>query len=88
MLTTNAPLQLSHATARMMRACALAAARSWSVPVLGGLSLWSQVLRVPTPPPSAGPAVGQPPAPAAFASYRSGGGHAVAQVIVAGEDRK
>jgi hypothetical protein len=88
MLTSKAHLQLSEATAQTLRMCALAAARTWTAPVLGGLSLWSQVLRVPPLRAAAPPVAGQPPSAGSFASYRSGGGHATAQVIAPDGDQR
>ncbi len=88
MLTSKAHLQLSDAMAQMLRACALAAARTWAASVLGGLSLWSEALRPPALRVAEAPVVGQGPVPGSFANYRSGGGHAMAQVIVPAEDQR
>ena len=84
MLTVNDQSQLAEAMAQMMRSCVLAATRTWTAPALQGLSMWSEMLA-----PGAHRPVGSGAAGAArdsYSSYRSGGGHAVAQVIVAGED--
>jgi hypothetical protein len=106
MFDLKAQTQLADATADMMRACSLAAARSASVAASLGFSIWVQMLL-----PAASPwalqwdesrrwavwrqTVSQPvaaqdvqrnaeaaPAEAPYASYRSSGGHASAQVIV------
>jgi hypothetical protein len=57
----------------------LAANRTWTVSALQGLSLWSEMLASRSTQYGSGPsgAVRDP-----YSSYRSGGGHAVAQVIV------
>jgi hypothetical protein len=82
MLTVTVQSQMAEATAQMMRACVLAATRPWTDSALRGLALWSEIML----------AAGER-APAAqdttarsYASYRSGGGHAAAQVIVPGRD--
>jgi hypothetical protein len=90
MLTLTAQSQLADAMAQMTRSCALSATRAWTASALRGLALWSEVMATPLarrPDRSDVPAEGQPEgahddAGAAFSSYRSGGGHAVAQVIV------
>jgi hypothetical protein len=107
--------QLADATADMMRACALLAARTASLSASGSLSLWAQMMAASAGSPwtmqslpawspvqgwtawnracvapmkpeqaeAAAEPVTAPVAPdPAFASYRSAGGHAVAQVIV------
>ena len=87
MLSLTAQSQLADATAQMMRSCALAATRTWADTALRGLSLWSELMIAPgarTRPPGASPA--REAEQASYSSYRSGGGHAVAQVIVAGEE--
>jgi hypothetical protein len=111
----KAQTQLADATADMMRACALLAARTASLSASGGFSLWAQMMAAsagspwctqsrmawspvqrwaawsraclaPTelqPAEAAPESIAAPAAPdPAFASYRSAGGHAVAQVIV------
>ena len=92
MLDIKSQSQLADATAEMMRACAFATARAASTSMLQGMSFWSRMLNSPAASSEPAPAQAQetpPPAPAepqadtAFASYRSAGGHAVAQVIVA-----
>jgi hypothetical protein len=107
MLDIKSQSQLAEATADMMRACALAAARAASAPMFQGMSFWSWMVRTSTarPAPVFPPIEGwralsrvgmpvpnaqteQTPAPAessadaAFSSYRSSSGHAVAQVTV------
>jgi hypothetical protein len=77
MLTTNAQSQLAASMAQLLCSYALAANRTWVASALHGLSLWSGMLLLPG-------AHGEEHAP--YASYRSGGGHAVAQVIVPGLD--
>jgi len=107
--------QLADATANMMRACALLAARTASLSASGSFSLWAQMMAASAgspwsmqsriawspvqgwaawkqaclSPTGLQPAEAEPESPAspaapdpAFASYRSAGGHAVAQVIV------
>jgi hypothetical protein len=87
MVSLKAHLQLSDAVAQMMQSCMLAAARTWAASVLQGLSLWSDAMRRPPAVSAAhGPDAGRDAPPAAFSTYRSGGGHAVAQVIVPGAD--
>jgi len=97
--------RLATATAEMMWACALAAARVAGASAVHGVALWSQMLRlapalplwpmlpgsrmllcpedvsgkVTGPDPTPGPAE---PSEPAFASYRSAGGHAAAQVVI------
>ena|SRR3990172_1620462 len=111
----KAQTQLADATADMMRACALLAARTASLSASGSLSLWAQMMaasagspwsmqsrlawspaqgwaawnRACLPQTELQPAETAPESVAApgvpdptFASYRSAGGHAVAQVIV------
>lgn len=89
MLDIKSHSQLAEATAEMMRACAFATARAASTSMFQGMSFWSRMLNSPAA--SSGPADAQaqeppasvePSADTAFASYRSSGGHAVAQVIV------
>lgn len=91
MLDIKSQSQLAEATAEMMRACAFATARAASTSMFQGMSFWSRMLNSPAA--SSGPADAQaqepspptsvePSADTAFASYRSSGGHAVAQVIV------
>lgn len=90
MLDIKSQSQLAEATAEMMRACAFATARAASTSMFQGMSFWSRMLNSPAA--SSGPdAQAQEPSPpasvepsadTAFASYRSSGGHAVAQVIV------
>jgi hypothetical protein len=81
MLALKAQTELAEAVAQMTRFCMLAAVRTWTRPALLGLSLWSDLLL----PPSVSRPEGSSALPGAYASYRSGGGHAAAQVIVAGE---
>ena len=92
MLDIKSQSQLADATAEMMRACAFATARAASTSMLQGMSFWSRMLNSPAASSEPAPAQAEettPQAPAepqadtAFASYRSSGGHAVAQVIVA-----
>lgn len=89
MLDIKSQSQLAEATAGMMRACALAAARAASAPMFQGMSFWSWMLRTstarpapafPATEPARGPA--EPSADAAVSSYRSSSGHAVAQVTI------
>ena len=92
MLDIKSQSQLAEATAEMMRACAFATARAASTSMFQGMSFWSRMMlhspaAIPGPadahveePPTQASA--EPPADSAFASYRSSGGHAVAQVIV------
>ena len=80
---------MAEATAQMMRTCVLAATRPWTDSTLRGLSLWSDMIL------ASGRAnyvdalsralVGQDTTREAYASFRSGDGHASAQVIVARE---
>jgi hypothetical protein len=78
-----------------MRTCAVVTAQTMSASALRGLSLWTQLLRSGTGPrqtaaasPAPTPAAAAPSADAplqtdtGYASYRSAGGHAVAQVII------
>jgi hypothetical protein len=90
MLDIKSQSQLANAAAEMMRACVFATARAASTSVLQGMSFWSRMLNSPAASSEPAPAqVQEPPTSAepqadtAFASYRSAGGHAVAQVIVA-----
>jgi len=90
MLDIKSQTQLADATAEMMRACAFATARAASTSMLQGMSFWSRLLNSsvassgPVPAQAQEPPTsGEPQADTAFASYRSSGGHAVAQVIVA-----
>lgn len=90
MLDIKSQSQLADATAEMMRACAFATARAASTSMLQGMSFWSRMLNSSAagsePSPAQVqvlPASAETPADTAFASYRSSGGHAVAQVIVA-----
>ena len=92
MLDVRSHSQLAEATAGMMRACALATARAASAPVFQGMSFWSWMLRTSAARPACKPTPNaqteqaqtqaEPPTEPAFSSYRSSGGHAVAQVIV------
>ena len=91
MLDIKSQSQLAEATAEMMRACAFATARAASTSMLQGMSFWSRMM-LHSPAAISGPAMhksrstaqasAEPPADTAFASYRSSGGHAVAQVII------
>jgi len=84
MLTLNAQTQLADSMAQMMRCWALAANRTWTASALQGLSLWSEMLAPGTrTQDGSGVAAAQR---LSYSSYRSGGGHAVAQVIVPGKD--
>lgn len=84
MLTLNAQAQLADSMAQMMRCWALAANRTWTASALQGLSLWSEMLAPGTRTrDGSGAAAAQR---LSYSSYRSGGGHAVAQVIVPGDD--
>ena len=90
MLDIKSQSQLADATAEMMRACVFATARAASTSVLQGMSFWSRMLNSPAassePAPAqvqVPPTTAETPIDTAFASYRSSGGHAVAQVIVA-----
>lgn len=94
MLDIKSQSQLADATAEMMRACAFATARAASTSLLQSMSFWSRMLNASAASSEPAPAQVQlPPTSAetstdtatdtAFASYRSSGGHAVAQVIVA-----
>jgi hypothetical protein len=86
MLQSQSQQQLAEATVDMMRACALAAARAGSTPLFQGIAFWSWMLRAsaarPTPGTRTAQALAETSPDAAFASYRSSSGHAVAQVIV------
>ena len=96
MLDIKSQSQLAEATAEMMRACAFATARAASTSMLQGMSFWSRMLNSPRAPhlgtggmsslqaqeTHRTPTSAEPPADTAFASYRSSGGHAVAQVII------
>ena len=75
MLTTNAQSQLAASMAQLLCSYALAANRTWVASTLHGLTLWSELMLMPG---------AHDVEPAPYASYRSGGGHAVAQVIVPG----
>jgi hypothetical protein len=79
MLQIQSQQQLAEATAGMMRACALAAAQAASAPLFQGISFWSWMLRTSE---QQAPAPAEAHTDAAFASYRSSSGHAVAQVVV------
>lgn len=111
MVDTKCQSPLAEATADMVRACAVAAARIASTPMSESMSFWARMVRASaaiqvtpfcgvwvTPfgrsviPANSGmpakPAVPHPSESAvgtAFSSYRSSGGHAVAQVIVPAE---
>jgi hypothetical protein len=96
MLDFKAQSELAEAGATLMRTCAVATAQTMSASALRGLSLWTQVLRSASAGPqqtaAASPALtpaavahcadAPAPADAGYASYRSAGGHAVAQVII------
>ena len=90
MLDIKSQSQLAEATAEMMRACAFATARAASTSMFQGMSFWSRMM-LHSPAAISGPAAqiqepptsAEPPADSPFASYRSSGGHAMAQVIVA-----
>jgi hypothetical protein len=79
MLTTNTQSQLAASIAQLICSSALAANRTWIASTLHGLTLWSELMLLP-----GAHDTGQAP----YASYRSGGGHAVAQVIVPGADQR
>lgn len=91
MLDIKSQSQLAEATAEMMRACAFATARAASTSMFQGMSFWSRMM-LHSPAAISGPAAqiqepptqasAEPPADSPFASYRSSGGHAVAQVII------
>jgi hypothetical protein len=72
MLDFRTQSQLADAAAQMMRACALAATHSWTASTLRGFSLWAELVGIPS---------AREARRAAFSSYRSGGGHAVAQIV-------
>ena len=72
MLDFRMQSQLADAAAQMMRACALAATHSWTASALRSFSLWAALLGVPS---------AREARRAAFSSYRSGGGHAAAQIV-------
>jgi hypothetical protein len=81
MLTVKAQTELADAMAQAMRSCMLAATRAWWGTALRGLSLWADLMPRPDGrgPESATDASGP------YSSYRSGGGHATAQVILGRE---
>jgi hypothetical protein len=79
MLTANTQSQLAASMAQLLCSYALAANRTWVASALHGLTLWSELMLLPC-----AHDTGQAP----YASYRSGGGHAVAQVIVPGADQR
>jgi hypothetical protein len=92
MLDIKRQSQIADAAADAMRAGALAAGRTVSGWMCRGMSLWARMLSGSPPASAAGapdarPEHGPPlePAEPAFSSYRSSGGHAVAQVIVPDE---
>ena len=62
--------QMINSSAAIMRAFAVAAARTMSASAYQGMKVWSGLLKA------------EPAAAAGGSSYRSAGGHAVAQVIV------
>ena len=82
MLTLTAQFQAADVIVHMARACAVAGTRAWTASMLQGLSLWSGLLQGSGgdggSTPGRGAVDGQEP----YSSYRSGGGHAVAQVIM------
>ena len=91
MLDIKSQSQLAEATADMMRACALAAARAASAPMFQGMSFWSLDAADLDRTSGAGlpgyRAERAGPAEAVrgsqrSSSYRSSSGHAVAQVII------
>lgn len=97
MMYTKSQSQLADVTFEMMRACTIAAARALSASMVHGVSFWARLASTQAalrateanPPPvvESDPSAGQAPridtgADTAFSSYRSSGGHAVAQVIV------
>ncbi len=90
MLTLTAQSQMAEATAQMMRACVLSATRPWTDSTLRGLSLWSEMVLAAGDRARGAETGSRAPAqdttPGSYSSYRSGGGHASAQVIVAGAD--
>jgi len=90
MLDIKSQSQLAEATAEMMRACAFTTARAASTSMFQGMSFWSRMM-LHSPAAISGPAAqiqepaqasAEPPSDSAYASYRSSGGHAVAQVII------
>ena len=93
MIHSKAQIQLADAMANMMRACALATTRAASTSVFQGMSFWAGVVSASAnrqgqardamlPPPEDDPSHADASSEAAFSSYRSSGGHAVAQIIV------
>jgi mevalonate pyrophosphate decarboxylase len=93
MLDIKRQSQIADAAADAMRASALAAGRTVSRWMCRGMSLWARMLSGSAPASAAGDAPHarsenappREPAEPAFSSYRSSGGHAVAQVIVPDE---
>jgi hypothetical protein len=93
MLDTKLQSQLVDATSAMMRAYVVAATRSWTASATGGLVLWASMLGVAASrdgvwPEERRPADAMTPAATIdagfFSSYRSDGGHAVAQIVAPG----
>jgi hypothetical protein len=81
MLDTRCHSHLADAAADMMRAYALATTRAATSSMVRGMSFWSWMLTMSASQPSQ-EETAETSGEAAFACYRSAGGHAVAQAIV------
>lgn len=82
---------MAEATAQMMRACVLAATRPWTELALRGLSLWSEMILASGDRPRSTEAgsrarAAQDTPAGSYSSFRSGGGHASTQVIIADQN--
>jgi hypothetical protein len=92
MLDTKTQSQLLEATSAVLRAYLVAMTQSWAASASGGVALWTAMLGAAAPRGGASamwPARQQPPdamttstiGAGFFSSYRSDGGHAVAQIV-------
>jgi hypothetical protein len=95
MLDSKIQSQLIDATSAVVRAYLVAMTQSWAASASGGVALWASMLGVAAPRGGGSvmwPARQQPPdamttstlAAGFFSSYRSDGGHAVAQIVAPG----